>query len=120
MTENYLMWGKTSEFIKRYKLWRPGEIAISDNVDDIKSQEIFKKVHFCRLKFFEENGLLTVKLAEGDKWLDQEFYKNDFTAEGLSLIVKAERWGSTKGAKKDPPNMKILEKELAKIRSIKK
>ena len=49
-------------------------------------------------------------------WMLQDFYKDDLTEDGLELIKRKEgKWLSSKGSRKNPPNMMILEKELKRI-----
>ncbi|MBM1186902.1 hypothetical protein [Pseudomonas lundensis] len=70
--------------------------------------------------FFFDNGLHTVTAFDNDgNLIDRHYYRNDFTVEGIELLKHKEAaWLRSKAAKKIPPDMKILEKELIKIRTL--
>ena len=113
MKENYLAIGEAKERIESYKI----KLENGDIVPDMESQVIVKRKLYAYLKFLEENKLLKKKVLPEPDWMLQKFYKNDLTEDGLELIRRKEgNWLSSKGSKKNPPVMTILEKELKKIR----
>ncbi|NML34351.1 hypothetical protein [Paraburkholderia antibiotica] len=115
MMQNYLVWGTVENFASRYE-------RMDDDgnfVPDVKSQEIVRRSLVALRRFFADNELVTVKMfdAKGDL-IDREYRKDDFTAEGVELIRRKEgAWLKSEGSKKDPPDMKLLEKALAEIRA---
>jgi len=112
MKENYLVIGNAKDRIKVYKL----QLENGDIVPDEESQEITKRKLYAMLKFFEENSLLKKRVLSDPDWMLQDFYKDDLTEDGLELIKRKEgKWLSSKGSRKNPPNMMILEKELKRI-----
>ncbi|NML31951.1 hypothetical protein [Paraburkholderia antibiotica] len=93
--------------------------ASGNIVPDLESQSVVRRMLISRAKFFSDNGLLTVDAFDkSGKLIDRQYFKNDFTEEGLALCRrKVPAWMSSKGSKKDPPDMKLLEKALAEIRA---
>ncbi|MEK7893133.1 hypothetical protein AAB992_39235 [Burkholderia contaminans] len=115
MSENYLVWGRVAEFAGRYsKMDENGDI-----VPDPETQGMVRRKLTALRRFFADNGLLTVEAFDDQGTLiDQECRKNDFTDEGIELLRRKEgAWLNSKGSRKDPPDMKLLEKALAEIRA---
>lgn len=107
-----LFWG-TIESGARHMLLLP-----TGMVPDEEARNIYRKVNKDLIMFFWSNNLLKkIPFCDGE-FIDQEYRKSDFTEEGIEMLKRrAERWLDTKGAEKDPPNYKILEKLLAEIRA---
>ncbi|MGT2473872.1 hypothetical protein [Paraburkholderia terrae] len=115
MSDNYFVWGPVVEFIKSYKMMdEKGDI-----VPDIESQEIVRRSLIALRRFYADNGLLTVKAFDDEGCLiDREYRLQDFTEDGTELRKrKVPAWMNSKGSKKDPPDMKLLEKALVEIRA---
>lgn len=114
MNHNYSVWGTVESIASAYKVMdESGEI-----VPDIESQDIIRNMLIALRKFFSDNGLLmTSAFDDNGNLIDRHYYKNDFTEEGITLIKRKESaWMKSKAAKKTPPDMSMLEKELTKIR----
>lgn len=112
---NYSVWGAAESIVSAYKVMDES----GNLVPDRDSQSIVRRMLISRAKFFAENGLLTVDAFDkSGQLIDRQYFKNDFTEEGLALCRrKVSAWMSSKGSKKDPPDMKMLEKALAEIRA---
>jgi hypothetical protein len=115
MSENYSVWGTVDSIVAAYKTVDEG----GNIVPDLESQLIVRRMLTARARFFSDNNLLTVDAFDkSGKLIDRQFYKNDFTDEGLELCRrKVPAWMNSKGSKKNPPDMKLLEKALAEIRA---
>jgi hypothetical protein len=112
MSDNYSVWPKVESFVAAYKVMdENGNI-----VPDLESQVIVRRKQIALRKFFSNNALLTVDgFDKSGELIDRQYYKNDFTEEGLELCRrKVPAWMNSKGSKKDPPDMKLLEKALAR------
>lgn len=115
MNENYLVWGHVAEFSDSYhKMDKDGNIV----PDPDTQKRVRRKLTELR-RFFADNGLLTVEAFDKQgNLIDREYRFNDFTEEGILLLKRKEgAWLDSKGSRKDPPDMKILEKALAEIRA---
>ena len=63
--------------------------------------------------------MLAVTAFDDGDLNDRHYYRNDFTDDGIKLLKHKEAaWLRSKAAKKIPPDMKMLEKELIKIRTL--
>lgn len=116
MNHNYSVWGTVESIVAAYKIMdENGNI-----VPDLESQVIMRRMLTALRRFFFDNGLLTVTAFDNDgNLIDRHYYRNDFTDEGIELLKHKEAaWLKSKAAKKIPPDMKILEKELIKIRTL--
>ena len=116
MNHNYSVWGTVESIVAAYKIMdENGNI-----VPDLESQVIVRRMLTALRRFFFDNGLLTVTAFDNDgNLIDRHYYRNDFTDEGIELLKhKESAWLKSKAAKKIPPDMKILEKELIKIRTL--
>ncbi|NHQ88548.1 hypothetical protein HA050_20835 [Iodobacter sp. HSC-16F04] len=110
MNENYLVLMSINEFVSAYKTTNAkGEI-----IDDVESQEMVRRSITALINFFAENNLLNdKKITETNR----ELRRDDFTPEGLELFIKkGGAWLKSKASKKDPPNIKLLEKALFYIK----
>lgn len=115
MSHNYSVWGTVESIVSAYKMMdEDGNI-----VPDLESQVIVRRMLTALRRFFFDNGLLAVvAFDEGGNLIDRHYYKNDFTDDGIKLLKRKEAaWLRSKAAKKTPPDMTILEKELIKIRT---
>ncbi|MEH0871543.1 hypothetical protein [Serratia liquefaciens] len=115
MSDNYPVWGTVDSMVAAYKMMdEEGNI-----VPDLESQVIVRRMLIALARFFEKNGLLTVKMFdENGNLIDRRYVRNDFSDQGIELLRRKQAaWLKSKCAKKDPPDMKILEKALAEIRS---
>lgn len=114
MKDNYLVWGTIEPIVAAYKMMNEG----GDIVPDLESQVIVRRMLIALTKFFAEHGLLTTKSFDDEgNLIDRDYRKHDFTDEGIELCKRKVRaWMNSKASKKDPPDMKILEKALAEIR----
>jgi hypothetical protein len=115
MSDNYSVWPTVASFVAAYKVMDEN----GNLVPDIESQVIVRRRQTALRKLFADNGLLTVDAFDGSgDLIDRHYYKDDFTAEGIELCKrKVPAWMNSKGSKKDPPDMKMLEKALAEIRA---
>ena len=116
MNHNYSVWGTVESIVAAYKIMdENGNI-----VPDLESQVIVRRMLTALRRFFFDNGLLTVTAFDNDgNLIDRHYYRNDFTVEGIELLKHKEAaWLRSKAAKKIPPDMKILEKELIKLRTL--
>jgi hypothetical protein len=86
---------------------------------DLESQVIVRRRQIALRRFFSDHGLLTVKAFDDEgNLIDRQYRRNDFTDDGFELCRrKVPAWMNSKGSKKDPPDMKMLEKALAEIRA---
>jgi len=115
MNHNYSVWGAVESTVSAYKVINEsGEI-----VPDVESQDIIRTMLIALRRFFSDNGLLTNSAFDDNgNLIDRHYYKNDFTEDGITLIKRKESaWLKSKAAKKIPPDMSMLEKELTKIRT---
>ena len=115
MTQNYLIWGTVESAVSLYeKMDHNG-----DFIPDVESQEIVRRSLIALRRFFADNGLFTVKAFDvKGSLIDREYRKNDLTEDGIELWRRKEgAWFKSKGSRKDPPDMRILEKALAEIRA---
>ena len=115
MTHDYLVWGTVDTMVSAYKMIdEKGDI-----VPDVESQIIVKRMLTALIRFFADNELLKVKPFDADgKLIDRQYFRSEFVDEGIALIKRKESaWLDSKASKKNPPDMKILEKALAEIRT---
>ena len=115
MTHDYLVWGTVDTMVSAYKMIdEKGDI-----VPDVESQVIVRRMLTALIKFFADNELLKVKPFDADgKLIDRQYFRSEFTDEGIALIKRKESvWLDSKASNKNPPDMKILEKALAEIRT---
>nr|WP_319527519.1 hypothetical protein [Pseudomonas laurentiana] len=113
MDENYLVWGEVETLVSAYKLVG-GAGSISN---DFESQEVVRRMLKALIKYFSDNNLL---VEVGQACVGRAYYRNDFTEEGIELLRRKEAaWLKSKASKKNPPDMRILEKALAEIRAAK-
>lgn len=112
--DNSLIWGRVTDFFNRYMIFDNN----GDIVPDLESRVIVRRALIALLRFFYENNLLKIDPFDANgNLIDREYRFSDFTSEGIELIKRKEgAWHDSKGSRKDPPDMKILAKELAKIR----
>lgn len=73
--------------------------------------------------FFERNGLLTCQVSNFQGKVVKRFIKaSEITETGLLLAKGSnsavDRWLKSKGSSKTPPDMRILEKELNKVKTL--
>lgn len=118
MNKNHLVWPSINAVVARYQTSDKN----SQNISDIEKQIIVRRTLTALRTFFYENELLSnfEKDANG-KLIDRNYYRDDFTEDGMELLKrKVSSWLDSKGAQKNPPDMKILEKALSEIRSNKK
>ena len=110
MSEDYVVWDidKILEAYDDIPEWK-------ENVDTC-----FKYL----FAFLEKNQLLYCKVtdASGQNIAKRIITNNEITPEGKLLThgpkSPVSRWLGSKGSQKNPPDMKILEKALADIRTI--
>ncbi|NNA21178.1 hypothetical protein HBN70_10435 [Pseudomonas lundensis] len=115
MNHNYSVWGTVESIVAAYKIMdENGNI-----VPDVESQVIVRRMLTALIRFFADNELLKVKPFDADgKLIDRQYFRSEFTDEGIALIKRKESvWLDSKASKKNPPDMKILEKALAEIRT---
>ena len=115
MNHNHSVWGTVESIVAAYKIMdENGNI-----VPDVESQIIVKRMLTALIRFFADNELLKVKPFDADgKLIDRQYFRSEFTDEGIALIKRKESaWLDSKASKKNPPDMKILEKALAEIRT---
>ena len=115
MNHNYSVWGTVESIVAAYKIMdENGNI-----VPDVESQVIVRRMLTALIRFFADNELLKVKPFDADgKLIDLQYFRSEFTDEGIALIKRKESaWLDSKASKKNPPDMKILEKALAEIRT---
>ncbi|QIC89495.1 hypothetical protein F0336_24880 [Serratia liquefaciens] len=115
MIDNHLVWPTIESLIAAYKLMD----ADGNLVPDLESRTIARRRQIALRKYFEENGLLTVKAFDDDgSVIDRQYRKTDFTDDGFGLCKrKVPAWMKSKASAKDPPDMKLLEKALVEIRA---
>ena len=114
MNHNYSVWGTVESIVAAYKIMdENGNI-----VPDVESQVIVRRMLTALIRFFADNELLKVKPFDADgKLIDRQYFRSEFVDEGIALIKRKESaWLDSKASKKNPPDMKILEKALAEIR----
>lgn len=69
-------------------------------------------------RFYDAHGLSAKRLSGGDgKIIKDPVYPADLTAEGLRFARTAHHWQDTKGAAKNPPDVKYLERKLKEMRA---
>ena len=115
MNHNYSVWGTVESIVAAYKIMdENGNI-----VPDVESQVIVRRMLTALIRFFADNELLKVKPFDADgKLIDRQYFRSEFVDEGIALIKRKESaWLDSKASKKNPPDMKILEKALAEIRT---
>ena len=115
MNHNYSVWGTVESIVAAYKIMdENGNI-----VPDVESQVIVRRMLTALIRFFADNELLKVKPFDADgKLIDRQYFRSEFSDEGIALIKRKESaWLDSKASKKNPPDMKILEKALAEIRT---
>lgn len=111
MSDDYVVWDidQILEAYNNIPEWK-------DNVD----------VGFkCLFGFLESNGLLCCSVTDSSTGnvVKRVIMDSEITQEGKLLThgpkSPVNRWLGSKGAQKNPPDMKMLEKALAEIRNIK-
>ncbi|MWL90442.1 hypothetical protein [Cupriavidus sp. SW-Y-13] len=114
MNENYFVWGRIDNSVSRYMMIDDN----GDKVPDLGYRIIVRRSLIALRKFFADNGLLKINIFDKDgNLIDMEYRRDDFTDEAIELLKrKVGAWLDSKGSEKDPPDMRILVKELAKIR----
>jgi hypothetical protein len=115
MNDNYLVWAPIELLVDAYTTMDDDGNVIPDAL----SQPIVRRMLIARVNFFHNNGLLNVNPFDSTgKLIDRQYFKNDLTDDGISLCKrKVGAWMSSKGAKKAPPDMRLLERELSAIRA---
>lgn len=115
MSDNHLVWSTIESLVAAYKLMD----EYGNLVPDLDSQTIARRRQIALRKYFDENGLLTVKAFDGKGGvIDRQYRKNDFTNEGFELCKrKVPEWLKSKTSAKDPPDTRLLEKALAEVRA---
>jgi len=134
--ENYFVWG-TVENISQAAGFKAGISArfafIEENPFDPAEQEQFKRWEVQKLakeqaqertrqqqkalrRFFADKNLLTIEVFDEGNFVDREYRKNDFTAEGLELVRRIEAaWPNELGVLSS--DIDLLEKTLKEIRT---
>ena len=110
MTEDYTLWN-IDRTLERYKEIPDWKVSVERKL----------KALFI---FYEKNGLFTCRVTDDDgRVVKRAVRKSELTPDGCLLgsgpKSAVNRWLDSKGSQKDPPNMKMLEKALAEIRSSK-
>nr|WP_189396321.1 hypothetical protein [Pseudomonas laurentiana] len=115
MEKNYLVWGTVEALVSAYKVLNENGDIVPDDV----AQEISRRRQVSLRKFFHDNDLLCVKAFDDEgRLIDRCYYKEDFTDEGEELRKrKVDSWIKAKASSKAPPDLRILEKALAEIRT---
>lgn len=115
MKKDPLIWGTVKSEAQRYQTFNEH----NELVPDLTSQRIVIRLLTALRLFFQENGLLTKKIFDQqNNLIDTELRMSDFTQEGLELIKsKVSSWESSRSARKDPPDLTTLDRQLKKIRS---
>lgn len=115
MKSDPLIWATIESEIQRYK------ILDNENnlVPDETNQKIVKRILTALRLFFQYNNLLNINIInQSGEIIDRERRMSHFTREGMELQKsKVPNWLESKGAKKNPPDMSILSKQLETIRS---
>ena len=103
-----------------YEIWNIDEVlpAYKNYPDWMEECERTYKALFL---FLEKNGLLTCPVSnEQGEVIRRSMQLGDITDEGLLLVMgqknAVDRWLDSKGSSKNPPDMAILEKALARFR----
>ena len=110
MINNYVVWD-IDELLKSY----------------IKYPDVAERVNATMeslFRFMEVKGLFVCRVtSEQGEVVKRVIMLSDITEEGLQLSTgpknPVHRWLGSKGAQKNPPDMKMLEKALAEIRNAK-
>ena len=115
MTKDPLIWGTIKSEAQRYQTFNEH----NELVPDLPSQEIAIRLLTTLRLFFLEEGLLTKTILDQEnKFIDTELQMSDFTQEGIELIKsKVSSWVSSQSARKNPPDLRTLQKHLKEIRS---
>ena len=89
---------------------------------DVEKQIIARRTLTALRMFFHKNELLNNGRQDSNgKLLDRSYYRDDFTEDGMEQLKrKVSSWLDSKGAQKNPPDTKALERALTDIRSNKK
>ncbi len=104
-----------------YKMWDIDQLLKSYvNVPDM-AESVQQKMESLFL-FLERNLLLKCKVSdEGGCVVRRSLMKSELTEDGAKLASgpknPVHRWLGSKASQKKPPDMKLLEKALAEIRS---
>ena len=104
-----------------YELWNiDGLLKAYVNVPDM-AENVEKGMESLFL-FLEKNSLLTCSISdEKGQVVKRSIMRSELTEEGARLSIgpknAVHRWLGSKGSQKNPPDMKLLEKALAEIRS---
>lgn len=114
MTKNPLVWGTAQSQMEAYCLFSEDGALVPDEL----SREVVLRQSIASKRFFHMNDLfVNPPLDDDGEVRDVEFRLEDFTEDGIELIRTAfDKWINSKGARKEPPDMRILERALATIR----
>ena len=67
--------------------------------------------------FYDKHGLSKVPLCNAaGEIIKDPVYESDLTEEGMRFVEIADHWRDTKGAAKNPPDTKYLERKLKAMR----
>ena len=110
MTKDYVMWD-IDELVKSYVNYPDIAQSVTTTMENL-------------FAFMEANGLLVCPVTnEYGKVIKRKIMYNEITEEGIQLSSgpknPVHRWLGSKGAQKNPPDMKMLEKALTEIRNSK-
>ena len=110
MTKDYVMWD-IDELVKSYVNYPDIAQSVTTTMENL-------------FAFMEAKGLLVCPVTnEYGKVIKRKIMYKEITEEGIQLSSgpknPVHRWLGSKGAQKNPPDMKMLEKALTKIRSSK-
>jgi hypothetical protein len=114
MKKDPLIWSSIESELQRYMVFNECGKLIPDRLN----QEVVGRLLKALRVFFHENGLLSKPMVNQEgELVDVELRLSDFTSEGIELVrMKVSSWLDSKGVKKNPPDMAILEKALNVIR----
>jgi len=118
MEKNYLVWSDINSVVSRYQM----DDQDGQSIPDVEKQIIARRTLTALRMFFYKNKLLNNDRQDSNgELLGRSYYRNNFTEDGMELLKrKVSSWLDSKGAQKNPPDMKVLEKALSDIRSNKK
>jgi hypothetical protein len=106
---------------KDYSVWNIDELALAyTNVPDLA--DTVRAAMEALFKFMETEGLLTCRVTnEQGQVVKRQIMASQITDEGNRLSSgpknPVHRWLGSKGAQKNPPDIRMLEKALAEIRA---
>ncbi len=95
----------------------PERVPVETEIYYIEAGKRTLRKYEAMYAFYDKHGLSKVPLCNAaGEIIKDPVYESDLTEEGMRFAEIAEHWQDTKGAAKNPPDTKYLERKLKAMR----